>query len=61
MSQYFSRRNLNFLLYEVFNVPALNQLPHFEAHDRETFDMALDAMTKVADTHMYPYTKEVDR
>ena len=61
MSQYFSRRNLNFLLYEVFNVPALNELPHFEAHDRETFDMAIDAMTQIADTYMYPYFREVDK
>jgi alkylation response protein AidB-like acyl-CoA dehydrogenase len=61
MPQYFSRRNLNFLLYEVFNATALNQYPRFSAHDRETFDMTLDAITQIADTYMYPYLREVDR
>lgn len=61
MAQYFSRRNLNFLLYEVFNITELTQYAHFEAHDKETFDMTLDAMTQIADTYMYPYLRDVDR
>jgi alkylation response protein AidB-like acyl-CoA dehydrogenase len=61
MSQYFSRRNLNFMLYEVLNAPDLTKYPHFSAHDRETFDMTLDAVTQIADTIMYPVYRDLDR
>lgn len=61
MARYFSRRNLDFLLYEVFNAPELTKSPYFEAHDRETFNMVLDSATQIADTMMYPYYRDVDR
>jgi alkylation response protein AidB-like acyl-CoA dehydrogenase len=61
MDKYFSRRNLDFLLYEVLKANELTQHPYFEAHDRETFDMVLDSATQIADTLMYPYYREVDR
>jgi alkylation response protein AidB-like acyl-CoA dehydrogenase len=61
MPDYFSRRNLDFLLYEVFDAPELTTYPYFEAHDRETFSMVLDSATQIADTHLYPYFREVDR
>lgn len=61
MSQYFSRRNLDFLLYEVHHASELTQYPYFAAHDRETFDLVLDAATQIADTHLYPYFRDVDR
>ena len=41
MSAYFSKRNLQFLLHEVFRADDLTQYPYFEAHDRSTFDMAI--------------------
>jgi alkylation response protein AidB-like acyl-CoA dehydrogenase len=59
--KYFSRRNLDFLLYEVFKATELTRYPYFEAHDRETFDMVLDSATQIADSLMYPYYKDVDR
>ncbi|MEZ0611315.1 acyl-CoA dehydrogenase [Fibrella sp. WM1] len=58
---YFSKRNLNFLLHEVFHAEDLTQYPYFSAHDRGTFDMALDSATHIADTLMYPYVRDVDR
>ncbi|GAB2790598.1 acyl-CoA dehydrogenase [Rhabdobacter roseus] len=61
MASYFSRRTIDFLLYEVFDATALTRYPHFEAHDRETFAMSLDSVTHIADTLMYPYYREVDR
>jgi butyryl-CoA dehydrogenase len=61
MAQYFSRRNLDFLLHEVFNATELTQYPYFEAHDKETFGMVLDSATQIADSIMYPYYREVDR
>lgn len=61
MNQYYSRRNLNFLLHEVFNVTDLTKYPYFSAHDRETINMTVDAVTQIADNLMFPYLREVDR
>ncbi|MFN4145267.1 MAG: acyl-CoA dehydrogenase [Runella sp.] len=61
MAQYFSRRNLNFLLHEVFQATELTKYPYFAAHDRETFDMTIDAVTQIADNLMFPYLREIDR
>jgi alkylation response protein AidB-like acyl-CoA dehydrogenase len=58
---YFSKRNIQFLLHEVFNAEELTKYEYFSAHDRETFNLALDSATYIADTLMYPYVKEVDR
>ncbi|WP_338870353.1 acyl-CoA dehydrogenase [Spirosoma sp. SC4-14] len=58
---YFSKRNLHFLLYEVFQAEELTQYDYFSAHDRETFNLVLDSATYIADTLMHPYLKEVDR
>ncbi|WP_266363934.1 acyl-CoA dehydrogenase [Tellurirhabdus rosea] len=61
MASYFSKRNLNFLLYEVFQAEELTKYPYFSAHDRETFTMALDSVTHIADTLMHPSLREVDQ
>ena len=61
MAQYFSRRNINFLLHEVFNVSELTQYPYYSDYDKEAFDMTLDSMTQIADSIMYPSFREVDR
>ncbi|WP_288424115.1 acyl-CoA dehydrogenase [uncultured Spirosoma sp.] len=58
---YFSKRNLHFLLHEVFRAEELARYPYFSAHDRETINLALDSATYIADTLMYPYLKDVDR
>ncbi|GAB2560077.1 acyl-CoA dehydrogenase [Spirosoma aerophilum] len=58
---YFSKRNIQFLLHEVFNAEGLTKYEYFSAHDRETFNLALDSAIYIADTLMYPYVKEVDK
>lgn len=58
---YFSKRNLQFLLHEVFKAEELTQYEYFSAHDRETFNLVLDSATYIADTFMHPYLKEVDK
>ena len=58
---YFSKRNLQFLLHEVFRAEELTQYEYFSAHDRETFNLALDSATYIADTLMHPYLKEIDK
>ncbi len=61
MATYFSKRNLQFLLHEVFEAEQLTQYEYFSGHDKETFNMVLDSVTHIADTLMYPYLKEVDK
>lgn len=61
MSAYFSKRNLQFLLHEVFRAEELTKYPYFSAHDRGTFDLAIDSATQIADTIMYPHVRDVDR
>ncbi|MFD2933195.1 acyl-CoA dehydrogenase [Spirosoma flavum] len=58
---YFSKRNLQFLLHEVFKADELTKYDYFSAHDRETFNLVLDSATYIADTFMHPYLKEMDR
>ncbi|GAB3692589.1 acyl-CoA dehydrogenase [Spirosoma flavus] len=58
---YFSKRNLHFLLHEVFKAEELTKYEYFSAHDRETFNMVLDSAAYIADTLMYPYLKEIDK
>ncbi|QHV95704.1 acyl-CoA dehydrogenase [Spirosoma endbachense] len=58
---YFSKRNLQFLLHDVFKAEELTQYDYFSAHDRETFNLVLDSATYIADTLMHPYLKEIDR
>ncbi|MCY7349070.1 MAG: acyl-CoA dehydrogenase [Cytophagaceae bacterium] len=60
-SKTFSRRNLNFLIHEVFNAEELTQHPYFQDYNREAFDMVLDTATDIADKILYPAFTEADR
>lgn len=61
MAQYFSRRNLDFLLFEVFKAEnLLSDYSYFSAHDRQTLAMALDSATQIADSLLFPIFREVD-
>jgi butyryl-CoA dehydrogenase len=58
---YFSKRNLQFLLHEVFKAEELTKYAYFSAHDQEIFNLVLDSATYIADTLMHPHLKEVDK
>ena len=55
-----SRRNIDFLINEVFDVVSLNRFPYFKDHDEETFKMVLDTAMKISTDMMFPYFKEMD-
>lgn len=57
----FSRRNIQFLLYEVLNAEALTQYDYFNAHDRETFEMTLDTATEISEKIMFAHYVDSDR
>ncbi len=58
--KFVSKRNLDFLLYEVHGVERLSSLPYFEDHTRETYDLVMDTALKLARNLMYPYLREMD-
>ena len=58
--QYYSRQNLDFILYEVMDVLSLTKHPYFAAHDAMSCNMVLDTAENIADKTMRPYYKESD-
>lgn len=59
--QYLSSRNIQFMLYEVLDTTSLSNFPHYQDHNKETFDMVLEAAKQLADKHLLPYLTEMDR
>ncbi len=59
--KFVSERNLKFLLYEVFDAPALTQYPYYADHNRESFDMALETAMKIGKNLMKPKLAEMDK
>lgn len=60
-AQTFSRRNLNFLIHEVFRAEDLTQHAHFQDYSREAFDMVLDSATEISEKILLPAFVEADR
>jgi alkylation response protein AidB-like acyl-CoA dehydrogenase len=61
MAKTFSRRNLDFTLYEVLNVEELTQHAYFSDHNRETFGFIFDAFTEMAEKILHPQYAASDR
>ncbi|MGE5543592.1 MAG: acyl-CoA dehydrogenase, partial [Bacillota bacterium] len=59
--QFASKRNIKFMLYEVFNAEELTQYEYFQDHSRETFDMIIDTMWKIGTDFLYPLFQELDK
>lgn len=60
-TKHFSRRNLDFTLFDVLNVETLTQYDYFNAHDGDTFGMVMDAATEIAEKIMKPALVDADR
>ena len=58
--KYISRRNLDFMLYEVFDVVSLTKHPYYKAHNKKVFDMTLDAAMKLSKDLLNPIFEEMD-
>lgn len=58
---YFSKRDLQFNLYELLTVEQLTKYAYYQDHDRESFDMVLDAAEQIADKMLHPLLTEMDR
>ncbi|CAN5736827.1 acyl-CoA dehydrogenase [soil metagenome] len=53
-------RDVDFLLYDVFDASALTKLPAFADHSRETFDLVLSATKRFARETLFPTYRELD-
>lgn len=54
-------RNLRYLLFDVFEGLELTKLDYFKEHNRDTFDMTLDAAKQIGDSLMFPIYEEMDK
>jgi butyryl-CoA dehydrogenase len=60
-NQFYSSRDLRFHLYEVLDAERLTQFSYFADHDRESFDMVLDAAARISETLLKPLLTQMDR
>ena len=60
-TKYLSKRNLEFNLYEVFDILSLTQYPYYEQHNKQVFDLMLDAALKLGKDLLNPIFEEMDR
>ena len=59
--KFVSERNLQFLLYEVFDVESLTRYPLYEEHSRDMFDIVLETALKMGRDLFHPCFEEMDR
>lgn len=59
--KFYSKEHLRFLLYDVHNAEQLLQYDYFSDHDKESFDLFLDATEDMAKEHLLPIFTEMDR
>ena len=60
MSALINRRDLDFLLYEFLDVPALCRAPRFAQQDRSTFDSVIEAAHALAEKKFLPFAAKLD-
>ena len=60
MSKLINNKDLEFLLYNVFNAEQLTQLPRFAEHDRTTFDGILNTAERIASHYFAPHNAKAD-
>ncbi|MDM8516618.1 acyl-CoA dehydrogenase [Desulfobacterales bacterium HSG16] len=59
--KFFSRQNLNFLLYEVFDTLEVTKHDKYDSHDRKSFDLILNATSDLASNLFRPCLEEMDQ
>ena len=55
-----SDRDVDFLLYEMLDAPALCALPAFAEHSRDTFDLYVRSSRRLAREVLFPAYKPMD-
>lgn len=60
MPQFYSKRNLEFLLTEVFDIEELLKLDKFKKHDLASIRLMLDAADQLAHQELFPAYRDMD-
>lgn len=60
MSKLVNPKDLEFLLYQVFDAEQLTQLERFKDHDRTTFDGILKTSERIAEDYFLPHNAKAD-
>lgn len=60
-SKFVSKRNLEFLLYEMFDMLSLTQYEYYQGQNRQMFDMVMNTSLKMAEDSFLPILAEMDR
>lgn len=55
-----NRRDIEFFLYEMFDVESLQSRERYQDHDKETFNAAIDTAQAVAERYFLPIRQKVD-
>ncbi len=61
MTKFISKRNLRFLVKEIFNSKKLIAFDYYSKHDEKMFDMVIDEALKLAVKLLYPVLREMDQ
>ena len=61
MSEFYSKKDLYFQLFENLNCVQLTEIPFFGDHSEESFKLILDASAQIAEKNLYPILAEMDR
>ncbi|WP_299981812.1 acyl-CoA dehydrogenase [Desulfobacula sp.] len=61
MTKFISKRNLQFLIKEVFQTKTLTTYDYYSEHNEKMFDMVIDEAQKLAVKLMYPVLDEMDK
>ncbi len=56
-----NRRDIDFMLYELFDAASLTARPRYAEHDRQTFDGAIDTAQALAERYLIPIRAKVDQ
>jgi len=55
-----NERDLEFMLYELFNSEALIKRERYQDHDRQTFNQVIDTAKAIAEKHFLPIRQKLD-
>ena len=61
MAEFVSKRDIRFLLYEVFNAESLTNFEYYQDHSSETFNMIIETAFNMGTDIMYPLFSEMDK
>ncbi len=59
--QFINLRNLEFLLYEMFDATQLTKYPYFSDHSKETFDLVISTAMQMGKDMLFPAFSEMDK